>query len=57
MDFNYCYKECPIGTVAVKEFLEKNGSVFDAVSDFREFTVACFKVCPYKEVHTKETVK
>lgn len=53
MDLEYCYKCCEKGKKVSNEFLDKNGSVYDAVYDFWSFTEECFKTCPYKEEHQK----
>lgn len=54
IDLEYCYKNCVRGKSASEEFLEKNNSVYDAVSDFWAFVDECFKTCPYKDKHVKE---
>lgn len=55
MDLEYCYKKCLKGKTASTRFLEKNNSVYDAAIDFWAFTDECFKTCPYKDEHKKES--
>ena len=42
----YCIDVCPIGKAKTTEFLEKNNSVFDAVTDMNIFVDHCKKTCP-----------
>ena len=55
MNISYCDKICPLGSKKSEEFLDKNNSVFDAAIDFTYFVEECFKTCPYREYHIKET--
>ena len=55
MNIGYCDNICPLGSKKSEEFLDKNNSVFDAAIDFTYFVEECFKTCPYREYHIKET--
>jgi hypothetical protein len=55
MDITYCNEKCPIGIAARDEFLELNNSAFDAAIDFGIFTENCFKTCPHRAAHDKQT--
>ena len=55
LDITYCYEKCEVGQAAAKRFLDLNNSAFDAATDFRFFTDNCFKTCPNKKEHAKET--
>lgn len=57
MDFNYCYKKCPIGKQASAEFLDKNNSAYGAAMDFNLFIDECSKTCQYKNKSTEDEPK
>ena len=50
MEFNiaYCGEQCEIGKKVKKTCLANCDSIFDAVSDFWNFTENCAKTCKYK---------
>lgn len=50
MNLNFCDTECPIGTKAKEELLNKRNSAFDAAIDFNYFIDECIKTCPFKKV-------
>ena len=56
LNIEYCNNQCQKGIEARKNFLTKNDSVYDAVSDFQAFTTKCFETCPFKakHIHMKE---
>jgi hypothetical protein len=57
MDITYCNDKCPIGIEARNKFLNENNSAYGAAVSFNFFTEKCFKTCPYKAEHMKETEK
>ena len=54
-NIEYCNKYCEKGRKASAEFLDSNNSAYDAALDFMWFTDECFKTCPYKDKHIKES--
>ena len=57
MDITYCNDKCPIGIEARNKFLNENNSAYGAAVSFNFFTEKCFKTCPHKAEHMKETEK
>ena len=41
----YCYRECPIGKVKSKEFLDASNSAYDAALDMMRFVEKCAETC------------